>query len=213
MKMEDLRLLNPLVEAVQWRNRLPHWQQEGRVYFVTFRLGDAVPAHLLDQWNADRTIWLARHPAPWSLDTETEYHRRFTGAIDRWLDAGHGSCVLRRPECREVVADALRFHDGKRCTQLAWVVMPNHVHVLFALLESWTLDSLLHSWKRFAAREINRTLRRRGALWQKDYFDRLVRDGSHLANCVRYIRRNPLKARLGRDEFSVYESELVSGLP
>ena len=53
-------------------------------------------------------------------------------------------------------------------------------------------------------------LSRSGSLWQRDYFDRLVRDEAHFANCVRYIRRNPEKARLGEAEYLLYESELAS---
>jgi len=46
-----------------------------------------------------------------------------------------------------------------------------------------------------------------GNFWQRDYFDRLVRDEKHFANCVRYIRRNPEKAGLGKDEFILWESQ------
>jgi putative transposase len=71
----------------------------------------------------------------------------------------------------------------------------------------WPLEKLLQSWKRFTTREINKLLERAGNLWQRDYFDRLVRDEKHLANCVRYIRRNPEKAGLPRNEFGLWESE------
>ena len=48
--------------------------------------------------------------------------------------------------------------------------------------------------------------------WQRDYFDRLVRDEKHFANCVRYIRRNPEKAQLSKGEFILWESELAKGV-
>lgn len=70
----------------------------------------------------------------------------------------------------------------------------------------WPLEKLTQSWKRFTARQINKLLDRSGNLWQRDYFDRLVRDEKHFANCVRYIRRNPEKARLPRHEFLLWES-------
>ncbi len=74
--------------------------------------------------------------------------------------------------------------------------MPNHVYLIFVQRTEWPLETLLHSWKRFSARQINKLRGRTGSLWQRDYFDRLVRDEKHFANCVRYIRRNPEKARL-----------------
>jgi putative transposase len=47
---------------------------------------------------------------------------------------------------------------------------------------------------------------------QRDYFDRLVRDEKHFANCVRYIRRNPAKARLHSGEYILCESELARNI-
>jgi putative transposase len=63
--------------------------------------------------------------------------------------------------------------------------------------------------RRFSARKINALLGNSGILWQRDYFDRLVRDEEHFANCVRYIRHNPKKAGLRKNEYLLYESELA----
>src|ERR1700686_4643218 len=54
------------------QNRLPHWQQSGAVYFITFRLGDALPRNLLERWKEERNAWLKWHPLPWSADMERE---------------------------------------------------------------------------------------------------------------------------------------------
>src|SRR5438477_1148385 len=151
-EMNHLRFFNPYADIRQTENRLPHWQQEGAVYFITFRLADAVPSRLRNQWEDDRDGWLRVHPEPWSIEVEREYHERFSGAIERWLDAGYGSCVLRRHDCAAVIADALRDFDGERVGQLAWVVMPNHVHALFVLNAARTLQKVLLSWKGFTAR-------------------------------------------------------------
>ena len=206
--MGELRFFNPYADIRFTANRLPHWQQEGAVYFVTFRLADAVPHNLRTQWESERDAWLRVHPQPWSTDVEREYHERFSGSIERWLDAGYGSCVLRRPDCATVVAEALRHFDGQRVVQIAWVVMPNHVHTLFVQNTAWPLEKIILSWKGFTARRINALLGRSGNFWQRDYFDRLIRDEKHFANCVRYIRRNPVKANLRDGEFILFESEL-----
>lgn len=213
MDVSDLRFYNPFAETAVTANRLPHWQQKGAVYFLTFRLADSIPKHLLDQWAAEREAWLAHHPQPWSMDVDAEYHHRFSGAMESWLDAGHGSCALRQPECRVHVEQALRHFAGERCAQIAWVIMPNHVHVLSVLNATWTLEDMIHSWKLYSARKINKYLGRCGPFWQKDYFDRLVRDHDHFANCVRYIRRNPIKAKLSDGEYTLYESDMVKGIP
>ena len=207
--MAELRFFNPYADIRFTANRLPHWQQDGAVYFVTFRLADAVPYNLRTRWESEREAWLRVHPQPWSADVERQYHERFSGAIERWLDAGHGSCILRRRDCAEIVAEGVRHFDGERLAIISSAVMPNHVHALFVQNVNWPLETLLRSWKSFTSRKINALLDRDGSLWQRDYFDRLVRDEKHFANCVRYIRKNPAKARLHNGEYILYESELV----
>jgi REP element-mobilizing transposase RayT len=210
--MDELQFFNPYEDIRFTANRLPHWQQNGAVCFVTFRLADAVPHDLRTQWESEREAWLRVHSQPWSAAAEREYHARFSGAIEHWLDAGHGSCILRRHDCAAVVSKALHHFDGKRIGQIAWVVMPNHVHALFVLNSAWLLESIILSWKGFTARQTNPLIGRTGRVWQRDYFDRLVRNAKHLANCIRYIRRNPQKARLHEGEFVLYESELAKGI-
>ncbi len=87
--------------------------------------------------------------------------------------------------------------------------MPNHVHALFVQNPEHPLEDLLHSWKTFTSRNVNRLVGRSGNLWQRSYFDRLVRDEKHFRNCVRYIRRNPEKAHLLPGEYILYESDLA----
>ena len=210
--MTELRFFNPYADIRFTANRLPQWQQQGAPYFVTFRLADAVPEHLRTQWESERAAWLRVHPQPWSADVEREYHERFSGTIERWLDAGHGSCILRRYDCAKIVAGALRYFDGKRAAIISSVVMPSHVHALFVQNADWPLEKLLRSWKSFTSRKINSVLGRKGSLWQRDYFDRLVRDEKHFANCARYIRTNPERTHLQTDEYILYESELARSI-
>src|SRR5438132_583497 len=62
--MNKLRFFNHYADIRQTKNRLPHWQQEGAVYFITFRLADAVPMRLLKRsgslWQRDYFDRLAR---------------------------------------------------------------------------------------------------------------------------------------------------------
>jgi putative transposase len=151
-QVESLPFFNPFGETRVTANRLPHWQQKGAVYFVTFRLADSLPAAFLKNWDQERARWLRQNPEPWSVEKETEYHTRFSGAIERALDAGHGSCLLRRADCRSVVSDALGHFAGERYLQLSFVVMPNHIHALFILNREWLSEKAVRSWKSFPAR-------------------------------------------------------------
>jgi putative transposase len=210
--MSELQFFNPYADIRYTANRPPRWQQEGAVYFVTFRLADAVPRALRTQWESEREVWLRIHPEPWNAEIDREYHERFSGAIERWLDAGHGSCILRRQDCGSIVAEALRHFDRERLALISSIVMPNHVHAVFVQHPSWPLEKLLRSWKSFTSRKINSLLDIKGSVWQRDYFDRLVRDEKHFANCVRYIRKNPAKARLRGGEYILSESELARSI-
>jgi REP element-mobilizing transposase RayT len=140
---------------------------------------------------------------------EQEYHRRFSGQIDAWLDEAHGACWLRKTEIRSNLAASLRHGDGSRYALHAWVIMPNHAHVLVSLHPYARIEAEVGAWKSVSARAINKQVSRRGNLWQEDYFDRLVRDQAHFGNCARYIRRNPEKARLRTGEYELWEGPLA----
>ncbi|MHB1308436.1 MAG: HsdR family type I site-specific deoxyribonuclease, partial [Limisphaerales bacterium] len=144
----------------------------------------------------EREAWMKQHPEPWDETTEAEYHERFSRQIDEWLDQGSGSCVLKNPANAKVVADALRHFDGERYELASFVVMPNHVHVLFRPLGEHALPEILKSWKGFTAREINKRIGKAGALWQDEYWDRLIRNERHFFKVVEYVRENPAKAKL-----------------
>ncbi|MCF7731703.1 MAG: transposase [Akkermansiaceae bacterium] len=188
--------LNQSDEILKHGQILPHWQQGEVMQFVTFRLGDAMPATKLRQWREELAVWNAHHPQPWAPEDEQEYHRRFTWRLEGWLDDGTGSCLLRDPGNRRIVEDVLMRFQGERVEHHAWVIMPNHVHLLFAPLIP--IETLLKAWKGTSAHRIGK-----GSIWQQNYRDTLIRDGGHFANAVRYIRRNP--ARLRPDTFSLWQ--------
>ena len=79
---------------------------------------------------------------------------------------------------------------------IEWCVMPNHVHVMIKLATGSLLPEIIRIWKGGSAVEINRLLGGTGALWQREYHDRFVRDMDHFHDCRAYIRNNPVKAGL-----------------
>jgi len=118
--------------------------------------------------------------------------------LESRLDRGQGECCLRRPELAKLVEGALRFHHGKLSDLLAWVVMANHVHVLFKAGEK-PMAQVVADWKEYTAREANKVLGRRGHFWAKDFWDTYMRDGSHELHARNYIENNPVKVLLVRD--------------
>ena len=171
---------------IRSRGRLPHWETDNGIFFVTFALNDAVPRHVALSMYAERDRLLAT--ARTSVD-RARVGAEFSRRIDGELDAAHGSRLLR--EHGGVVAGALQHFDGSRYVLHAWCVMPNHVHVVFELERGKELAAVLHSWKSFSAHRIGR-----GAIWQAEYFDRLIRDEREYVDTVAYVRGNPAKAGL-----------------
>ncbi|MBA3831770.1 MAG: carbamoyl-phosphate synthase large subunit, partial [Chthoniobacterales bacterium] len=195
------RSMDPHGDIHRTRRNLPHWEQPGATYFVTFRLADAVPNELQEQWREELTTWLKFHREPWDAKTAFEHHRRFIQEREEWLDRGTGSCSLREPAAAHVVAECLRHFHGERYVLDAFAVMPNHVHVLVQPGEKFSLAEILHTWKSFTAKAINRSLGQTGLLWQGESFDRMVRDFEELERYRVYVANNPAKARLREGEF------------
>jgi putative DNA methylase len=125
----------------------------------------------------------------------THVHER-RKAMEVLLDKGHGSCWLRKAEIALLTENSLLHFDSERYKLLAWVIMPNHVHMLMQLEQSWPLDKIMHSIKSYTANHSNKLLRRSGHFWQREYFDRFIRDEGHFRAAVQYIHYNPVVAKL-----------------
>lgn len=107
------------------------------------------------------------------------------------LDNGYGSCILREAKAREILSNALEFKNDIEYRIIAYVIMPNHVHLLIQPFGENTIERILHSVKSYSSRQINVMLGRTGPLWMKESFDRLVRNEDELKHYISYIRSNP----------------------
>jgi RecG-like helicase/REP element-mobilizing transposase RayT len=108
------------------------------------------------------------------------------------------------PDARTVVLDALRHFHNQRYELFAVCVMPDHVHFLIqpwpmenddgGNVTFWPLSELLHSIKSFSAHRINELEAKKGAVWERERFDRYVRSDRDLEEKFHYILRNPWDA-------------------
>jgi len=201
---------NPYESIYAYRRQLPHWRQNGACYFVTWRLNDSIPETILELWQEEREIWLVAHGIDVTLKGdewrtayekisseerrifEKSHHHKF----NECLDAGHGTCCLRDPMCARIALESLFFFNGERCWTGDSVIMPNHIHTLIVPKSGFELEQILHSIKRYAAREINKILQREGRLWQKDSYDHIVRGVQELRAFRKYIAKNAAQAKL-----------------
>jgi len=169
------------------RGYLPHLDQPGLYQAITFRLHDSVPAHVIYRWK-DELGW--QESIQCNASTLIALHER----IVKYEDACHGACWLHRPDIARLIEDALLFFDDARYRQIAWCVMPNHVHTLIETFDGYPLDKVLHSWKSFTAHQANKRLNLSGEFWAREYYDRFMRNEQHMAQTIEYIEQNPVKA-------------------
>lgn len=167
-----------------WTSRgyLPHFDGGEIAQFITFRLADGLPHEVLAKLRT-------------ALEAETD-KASFRKKVEQYLDSGYGNCWLRREDIASLVRSALFYHAGVKYQLIAWVIMPNHVHLLIKPLPGVELTSIMHSIKSYTAHEANRILERHGPFWQPESFDRYIRNPKHFHSVIRYIEDNPVKAGL-----------------
>ncbi len=166
------------IVAAFHERRLPHYHAVREALFLTWRLYGSLPVN---------------RNFPASITSGQAFV-----TMDRILDRGNsGPLFLRQPEIAAVMINALHYRESclKHFELHAWVVMPNHVHLLITPLVP--VSRLMHSLKLFTAVQANPILNRTGqAFWQRESYDRLVRDDREFERIVRYIEMNPVKAGL-----------------
>jgi REP element-mobilizing transposase RayT len=180
------------------RGRLPHWEKEEGLYFLTFHLADSLPQAVLAKIAERHHILEAAKEINANLLPEqkallADYsHAR----IEEYFDRGAGSCPFLDMRVAGSMAAALRFREGRHYRLLAWCVMPNHVHVVVRLFPGQELARVVKAWKTFSAKAANHALGRKGRFWQREYYDRLIRNGDELSRAIQYVLENPGKAGL-----------------
>jgi putative transposase len=165
-----------------YRRTLPHADFPGLLQFITYRLSDSLPASALE------AIRLETESLP-PERRDLEVRRR----VEHLLGNGHGSCALRTPQMAHCVVETWERFSPERYRLIAWVVMPNHVHVLIEVCEGWELSRIVQSWKSFTGRRLSEC---HGVGWMPEYWDRFIRDERHFERTVAYIHENPVAAGL-----------------
>ncbi len=110
--------------------------------------------------------------------------------------------TVLKPAARDLVLSAIRYWDGKRIALDAAVVMPDHAHALFRIVDGSPLGKILHSIKSYSANQVNKLRDSESPqpagrrLWLEESFDRIVRSEGEWREKIAYISQNPAAARL-----------------
>jgi REP element-mobilizing transposase RayT len=165
-----------------YRRRLPHIYETEQPLFLTWCLRGSLPSHRVfpkDALNSGRAF----------------------GALDRLLDdARGGPFYLRQPVIADMVVSAIQ-HNAAILGQYvlhAFVVMPNHVHLLAT--PAVAVPKLMKSLKGITAKRANAMLALTGSsFWQEESYDHLVRHEREFEKIRNYIEENPVRAGLVRE--------------
>ncbi|MCC7478253.1 transposase [bacterium] len=118
-------------------------------------------------------------------------HWRLKGATYYLTWRLHKTQSPMTPAERDRVASALEFFNKERYWMLAYVVMDDHVHLVFSLMGSETVQKQVQSWKTFSSKDICRYSDRTAPFWQPDYYDRIIRSENDLIEKIEYVLSNP----------------------
>jgi len=200
-----------------YKHILPHFQQPGQAYFVTFCLWNAVAHGALSEFtNKLRELRLLieyrkRHQLFDQMYTElskdySQTRRRYVYAYDELMAQNKDRSIdLNNTELSTIITEGLTFWANTHIENYAWCIMPNHVHWVFRTREKDQdgkpvyLSDMIESVKKNTARKINRVIGREGHLWQKESFDTTIRDHKHLYHAIEYTLNNPVAAQFTDD--------------
>jgi len=195
---------NHLTSMYHSRGYLPHYDSGCGYQMITYRLADALPQTILQE-----------------IKTKKNSERKKRLEIEEHMDKGYGGCILAIPEVAEIVIKNWQWFDSERYELIAYVVMPNHVHLLIKVFDGESLTKIIHGWKSFTSKAIKKylitadklfalpvakeylTLISKGStsraadslkIWQEDYWDRYIRSEEHYCVALEYIYFNPVKA-------------------
>jgi len=123
----------------------------------------------------------------------------------------------------DIVNEEMRLNEYGSIVQEAWqdlihhiqnieldefVCMPNHVHGIIVILDMmvgagsepaptgkrYALSEIVRQFKTFSAKRINEKRKSTGTpVWQRNYYEHIIRDDNDFNNIREYIFNNPLK--------------------
>jgi putative transposase len=167
-----------------YERNLPHWHPQGKSLFVTWRLSGSLPRHVLEALRNNNS------------QVTGKQFREFDLQLDK---RAFGPTWLEDPRIAPLIVSALRRAEKRRlCALHAFVVMPNHVHVL--LEPAAPLPIITKAIKGATARAGNLILGRTGrSFWQDESFDHWIRNAAEFTRVLAYKKpTSNCQAPLGR---------------
>ena len=167
--------------------KLPHINAIEHFQFLTFRTNDSIDS-FIQKLIEDKSI--------------KQNIKQFK--IDNLLDKSSNGAYLN-DDILSFLYDFFIEMDDDIYDLVSFVIMPNHIHMLFKQIKP--IDVTIRTIKSKSAIGINKLLGKSGKFWASDYYDKVIRDEEHFDKVYNYIRNNALRVGLDLEcrFYSVYE--------
>ena len=182
---------------------IPHIQMKDQIISINWKLFFVLPYPMrLKEERAK--AFLRKMNKENRIYTEEEY-RKFMQDMLKWDNLiATLKCEgvnLSNPEMANIIQYAFSFYDNKLYELHCYCIMPNHIHILIRPLinekgEYYHLSDIVKRLKTYTAKAINQRLKRKGKVWEDNYFDRYIRNDKDYYNVINYYFYNPAKAGL-----------------
>jgi len=126
--------------------------------------------------------------------------------------------VFQKPEMVSLLRDTLHIVKEKHSFKmLAYVFLPDHFHLLIQPVGEYNFSQIMHAFKARFTRTYKRNQNISGQmnLWQKRFWDHIIRDEKDLEDHIHYIHYNPVKHGYVKEpldwQFSSYQHWMSLG--
>ena len=158
-----------------------------------------MPQELLREWRLQLDDYMAAitNDECLGINRHTPRYDHDSVAVQYYLSAGAGECILREDRFAQVVWNSLWFRDNEEYYLHAVAIMPNHVHVIVEPADGIMLSNVTRNWKSYTAHEINKLRATPGKkVWLSESYDHIIHNEDEYRNQVNYVVRNPVSAGL-----------------
>lgn len=135
-----------------------------------------------------------------------------TSTFNSWLE------LMINEECYQVLAETLNFYNSKfNSKTIAYVFMPNHIHLILYFEELTNLSDFMRSFKNYSSKRIREIIEKsdnvkllekiryekhnqKYKVWMDRFDSVIIKSSEVLLTKIKYIHKNPIKKKLVKNE-------------
>ncbi len=190
-------------KTVPFDAKLNMVERNGLTLFVTYRLNHSIPLAVLDKLRQDYetdegNVMIAYTDPEQRKEELYKAQKRYFGKFDTYLDQQTApKYSLAHPQMSAYTVEAIHKMAGIYFNLWAFVLMPNHVHLLLTISHAEVpFFDILQQHKRLTTLFAQKLYQEKFKFWAHESYDHLVRDEGEFERILRYMMNNPIKAGL-----------------